>query len=141
MNFKETGPVLPIKVVAGLLLQAGRVLVCQRREDGLFPLKWEFPGGKVEQSEGDLAALQRELREELGIEVQSAKEILHYKYQYAAWNEVDLRFYRVQAYRGQVENRAFKSMVWLPPEKLDGLDFLDGDRLIVEQLQRKEITL
>ena len=37
-----------IEVVAGIISQGERLLVCQRREDGAFPLKWEFPGGKVE---------------------------------------------------------------------------------------------
>ena len=132
---------MPIKVVAGLLYHAGRLLVCQRRKDALFPLKWEFPGGKVEHGEDDFAALQRELREELAIEVQSAQEILRYQYRYAGWNEVELGFYRVQAHRGEIENRTFQSMIWLPPEELDRLDFLEGDRLIVEKLKRKEIAL
>lgn len=132
---------MPIKVVAGLLYHAGRLLVCQRRKDALFPLKWEFPGGKVEHGEDDFAALQRELREELAIEVQSAQEILRYRHRYAGWNEVELGFYRVQAHRGEIENRAFQSMIWLPPEELDSLDFLEGDRLIVEKLKRKEIAL
>lgn len=137
---KETSPIVPIRVVAGLLFKAGRVLACQRREDALFPLKWEFPGGKVEPGEDDLAALLRELREELAIEVQSAQEILRYRYRYAGWSEVELGFYRVQAHRGEIENRAFQSMIWLPPEELDGLDFLEGDRLIVDKLKRKEIA-
>jgi mutator protein MutT len=133
--------VVPIRVVAGLLVKAGKVLACQRRKDALFPLKWEFPGGKVEHGEDDLAALRRELGEELAIGVQSAQEILRYRYRYAGWNEVDLRFYRVQAYLGEIENRAFQSMIWLSPEELEGLDFLEGDRLIVEKLKQKEIAL
>ena len=137
----KRSPVAPIKVVAGLLYQRGKLLVCQRRQDALFPLKWEFPGGKVEHGEDDFAALQRELREELAIEVPSAQEILRYRYRYAGWHEVELGFFRIQAYRGEIENRAFESMIWLPPDRLDGLDFLEGDRLIVEKLKRKEIVL
>ena len=107
----------------------------------MFPLKWEFPGGKVEQGEDDFAALRRELREELAIDVRSAQEILRYRYRYAGWHEVELGFFRIQAYRGEIENRAFQSMIWLPPDGLDDLDFLEGDRLIVEKLKRHEITL
>ena len=107
----------------------------------MFPLKWEFPGGKVEQGEDDFAALQRELREELAIDVRSAQEILRYRYRYVGWHEVELGFFRIQAYLGEIENRAFQSMIWLPPDGLDDLDFLEGDRLIVEKLKRHEIAL
>src|ERR1044071_5108457 len=55
-------------VVAGLLARDGRVLVTQRRADQALPLQWELPGGKVEPGEAPVAALARELREELGVE-------------------------------------------------------------------------
>lgn len=54
-------------VVAAIIERGGLVLVCRRREDGAHPLKWEFPGGKVELGESPEDALRRELREELGI--------------------------------------------------------------------------
>ena len=52
-------------VVAGILERDGRILICQRKADQAHPLKWEFPGGKVEAGEEPEAALQRELNEEL----------------------------------------------------------------------------
>ena len=57
-----------IAVVAGLIFDQDRLLVCQRNAEGPFALKWEFPGGKLEHGEGDEAALRRELKEELDIE-------------------------------------------------------------------------
>ena len=63
-----------ITVVAGLIQQGGRLLVCQRRRDGAFALKWEFPGGKVEPGETHEHGLRRELREELGIEAHMARK-------------------------------------------------------------------
>ncbi|HSA21965.1 MAG TPA: pyrimidine/purine nucleosidase domain-containing protein, partial [Myxococcota bacterium] len=62
-----------VRVVAALVESGdGRVLITQRRPQAFMPLKWEFPGGKVEVGETDQQALARELREELGIEVQVA---------------------------------------------------------------------
>jgi 8-oxo-dGTP diphosphatase len=131
---------VPLRVVAGLIFEAGKVLACQRSKGGLFPMEWEFPGGKVEESEDDSTALRRELREELGIEVEAATEVMHYQYQYAAWKEVDLRFYRIEAYRGTIENRAFESLAWIEPQSLKQLVFLEGDRPIVDKLIAKKIS-
>ena len=75
-----------IEVVAGIICEEGRLLAGQRKESGLFPGKWEFPGGKVERGEERLAALRRELNEELGITVISAVEVFRYRHKYA--NEV-----------------------------------------------------
>ena len=98
-----------IQVVAALLYRGNRLLVCQRKENGSFPLKWEFPGGKVERGEGYLVALCRELREELGIEVQSATEIFRHKHLYPDRTEVDLTFFRVDDYRENVRSTSVRS--------------------------------
>ena len=56
------------RVVAALILnQEGKILVCQRTRHQVMPLKWEFPGGKIESGEQPKEALRRELDEELGI--------------------------------------------------------------------------
>jgi len=127
-----------IQVVAALLYRGNRLLVCQRKENGSFPLKWEFPGGKVERGEGNLAALCRELREELGIEVQSATEIFRHKHLYPDRTEVDLTFFRVDDYREPVANRVFQQILWIEVQRLKELDFLEGDLPLIEKLARQE---
>ena len=57
-----------IAVAAGVVCREGRIMICQRKPGGHQPLKWEFPGGKLEAGESPEQALARELREELGIE-------------------------------------------------------------------------
>ncbi|HLD29421.1 MAG TPA: (deoxy)nucleoside triphosphate pyrophosphohydrolase [bacterium] len=128
-----------IQVVAALLYRENRLLVCQRKENGSFPLKWEFPGGKVERGEGNLAALCRELREELGIEVLSATEIFRHKHLYPDRTEVDLTFFRVDDYREPVANRVFQQILWVEVQRLKELDFLEGDLPLIEKLARQEI--
>lgn len=125
---------MAIRVVAGLIYQGDRLLACQRQKTGAHPLKWEFPGGKVEEGEGCLAALKRELREELGIEVESASEALRYRHLYPGQFEVELIFFRVEEYRGAVSNRAFHRLVWIEVERLKELDFLEGDRPLIDKL-------
>ena len=128
-----------IQVVAALLYRENRLLVCQRKENGSFPLKWEFPGGKVERGEGNLAALCRELREELGIEVLSATEIFRHKHLYPDRTEVDLTFFRVDDYREPVANRVFQQILWIEVQRLKELDFLEGDLPLIEKLARQEM--
>ncbi len=129
----------PLEVAAGLIFQEGRLLVCQRRKEGPFPLKWELPGGKVEGGEGCLAALQRELKEELGIEVQSAKEVFRHNYLYSDGTAVRLRFFRVDRYRGEPANLVFQRILWAKIQGLGKLDFLAGDLPLIDQVMRGEL--
>lgn len=128
----------PLRVVAALIFAGDRLLVCQRKEHGLFPLKWEFPGGKVNSGEGHFAALKRELKEELGIEVQKATEVARYRHLYSDPLEVELVFFRVHHYKGAVANLAFKQILWVKVQELRRLDFLEGDRALIERLLPQE---
>jgi 8-oxo-dGTP diphosphatase len=124
-----------IEVVAGLIFRRGKILACQRKDEGSFPLKWEFPGGKVETGETYAAALRRELREELGIDIETATPVLQYEYGYpGGWN-VQLHFFRVSDYHGQIRNLVFKQLKWLAVDDLNTTDFLDGDLALVEFLR------
>jgi 8-oxo-dGTP diphosphatase len=123
-----------VQVVAGLIYRGNRLLACQRREQGAFPLKWEFPGGKVETGEECFDALQRELREELGIEIHSATEIARYSHSYPDRFEVELVFFRVRDFLGGVKNLSFHRLLWAKPEKLKELDFLEGDLPLIDKL-------
>src|ERR671927_100890 len=78
-----------VVVVAGILLKQDRVLICQRKPGGAFPLKWEFPGGKVEPGEDLVAALERELEEELGIRIERPRELRRYRHRYENGFEVE----------------------------------------------------
>ena len=123
-----------IEVVAGLIVRDGRVLICQRRTDAAFPLKWEFPGGKVEVGEDPREALRRELREELAIEVEESKEFARHVHRYPDMPPVELRFYRVTRYRGEVKNLIFRQIVWAHIGDLEQFDFLEGDLPLIKTL-------
>ncbi len=114
-------------VVAAVLERQGRILICRRRADQLHPLKWEFPGGKVEPAETSEAALRRELREELVMEVNSAQEIVRYRYRYPGHEPVLLIFYRVES-AGEPRNLIFEEIRWELKQNLLKFDFLEGDR-------------
>jgi len=128
------GEQMPMKVVAALIREGDRLLVCQRRGDGSFPFKWEFPGGKVEDGEGCPEALRRELKEELGIDIQSAAEIFQTRHLYPGPLDVALVFFRVDYFRGAVVNHAFQQLRWVSVHELKDLDFLEGDLALIEKL-------
>lgn len=123
-----------IDVVAGLLFKEGRLLACQRRADGAFPLEWEFPGGKIEPGEEPSLALVRELREELGIESKGVREVFTHTHSYPGFFTVKLKFFHVPYYSDQMVNRAFEQICWVTADALAELNFLEGDRPVVEWL-------
>jgi 8-oxo-dGTP diphosphatase len=114
-------------VVAGVLERDGSILICRRRADQPHPLKWEFPGGKIEAGESPEAALIRELREELGIESAAGPEIMRYEFAYPGRQPILLIFLRVADWRGEIENRIFETIRWERSEALTAYDFLEGD--------------
>src|SRR5437588_11801288 len=122
------------EVVAGLICRNDRVLVCQRSCNAAFPLKWEFPGGKVERREQLENALRRELREELGIEIDNAEKIRHYQYTYTTGFKVNLTFFRIKKYRGRLKNLVFQKIVWVKFTELLQFDFLEGDLILIQEL-------
>jgi 8-oxo-dGTP diphosphatase len=124
-----------IRVVAALIFNGRRLLVCQRKESGPFPLKWEFPGGKIEEGEKEPEALRRELHEELGIETQTAEEIFRHRHVYSNGTRVELIFFRVDGYRGKIANREFREIRWAALEELGKLDFLEGDLPMINRLR------
>ena len=123
-----------IEVVAGLIIRDGRVLICQRSAASKFPLKWEFPGGKIEPGEQPAEALRRELREELAIEIEESKEFARYVHHYKDMPPVELRFFQIMRYHGVVKNLIFQQVVWAPVRKLEQFDFLEGDWPLIKTM-------
>ena len=127
------------QVVAGFIVQGDKVLICQRTRHQPMPLKWEFPGGKIEEGEQPRDALRRELEEELGIAADVGDEIVRIRHTYKNGGAVELRFYLVESFRGELENRIFKDIRWAPRKDLPTYDFLDADKQLVEDIAAGKI--
>ena len=123
-----------VRVVAGIIHREGRLLVCRRKTSGAFPLKWEFAGGKVEPGESHEKALKRELKEELGVEIQRATQIFSHRHVYPNTLEVELCFYRIDRYKGQPKNHAFHEIRWVQWDQLGELEFLEGDFPLIQRI-------
>jgi len=128
------------QVVAALIFKHEQILVCQRTRHQTMPLKWEFPGGKIEEGEQPRDALRRELNEELGIDATIGEEVARIRHEYKNGSAVELRFYAVREYKGELENRIFKDMRWAIRSELLSLDFLEADLQLVRELAEGRIA-
>ncbi len=99
-----------------------------------MPLKWEFPGGKIEDGEQPRDAMRRELEEELGIVAEVGTEVVRIVHEYPGGGSVELRFFEVRNYQGEVENRIFREIRWVTRQELLKLDFLEADLGLVKDL-------
>ena len=122
------------QVVAALILKEGKFLACQRTKHQVFPLKWEFPGGKIEEGEIPTQALSRELEEELGIRARIGREVARLQHTYRKGSAVELFFFVVEDYDGEIDNRIFRDVRWVERADLPGCDFLDADRQLVRDI-------
>lgn len=117
-----------LEVVAGVIESKDGILLCQRhRNSRRFPLKWEFPGGKVEARESPREAIIRELDEELGIKVLKIELLYDYNFAYPDEKTFHLYFFKIQAYDKNIKDLQFEKIKWIKPPNLKTYDILEGD--------------
>ncbi len=124
-----------INVVAGIIYNKnGEILLAQRKEDDYPPLKWEFPGGKIEKDENYFDALKREIEEEFEIKIVPEKLIAIVNYYYED-RDLKIKFFVVSA---KSENdkilhlHAHNEFKWLSIQDVKKLDLADADREILK---------
>jgi 8-oxo-dGTP diphosphatase len=123
-----------IHVVAGILRDAaGRVLIAQRPAGKPLAGRWEFPGGKVAAGESAVAALARELSEELGIAMHAAEPLMRYDVSYPE-RVISLDVWTVSAWSGVPQGLDGQAFEWVPPAELSRHDILEADAPIVAAL-------
>ena len=129
----------PILVVAGIIRRGDSILICQRRRSDAYGLQWEFPGGKVEDGEQLPTALRRELEEELTIQAEVGGEVFRLRHHYPD-RYVEVVFFALKSYRGEVRNQVFEAIRWAPRAKLPEYNFLEADRELVNRLAKGELV-
>jgi 8-oxo-dGTP diphosphatase len=145
------------QVVAALIVQDGKIVICQRTRHQTMPLKWEFPGGKIEPGEKLEEALRRELDEELGIRAAIGRKVAAFQHDYGdgsstpptprraragqRGNSVELHFFLVETFEGEVQNRIFREVRWVELAELRHYDFLEADISLVRDIASGKIGL
>jgi 8-oxo-dGTP diphosphatase len=125
-----------LHVAAGILRNAaGQVLITERLCDGPLNGLWEFPGGKIDAAETSAAALRRELREELGIEVTTAEPFMRLSHEYAD-RTVDLEFFLVNDWDGDPDGLEGQGLRWVNVSQLNEAELLPADGPLVQALRR-----
>jgi 8-oxo-dGTP diphosphatase len=125
-------------VVAGVLFERGRVLLTQRKKGAHLEGLWEFPGGKIDSDEDPRDALARELREELGIEVEVGAPIEITSWRYPE-KRVLLLFFEVTRIASSPEPAIIDvaDLMWATREDLDRVHFPDADVAVVERIRAR----
>lgn len=131
-------------VVVGILMKDKHVLACQRKSTARYPLKWEFPGGKLEPNETAAEALIRELREELMIEAKVRDVFYRQEWIYpdgltdpSKDGAFGVSYFLVHSFEGTPVNRAFEKILWVMPSQLLSMDILEGNRKAIELLANR----
>lgn len=123
-------------VVAAVIERSDRrLLIGQRRRGDTSPLKWEFPGGKVEKGETPEDALARELKEELGATLQRCIPIGRVVHKYAeAPDQLEILFFAASISEVELTPRRFEKTAWVLPKELAAYDFLAANSGLVANL-------
>jgi 8-oxo-dGTP diphosphatase len=133
IDAKPAGPALRF-VAAGLIVRGDTVLIGQRRANQPMALQWEFPGGKIEAGESPEQALARELDEELGIRATIGARVTRVRHNYRHGGAVDLQFFAVREFSGEIVNRIYQQVRWVRFDELPNYDFLPADRGLIRDL-------
>ena len=131
-----------MKTVVAAVIERGdrRLLIGQRRLNDTSPLKWEFPGGKVETGETPEQALGRELQEELGAAIQKCVPIGRVVHKYAETpEELEILFFAAAIAEGELIPRGFEKIAWALPKELGDYDFLAANAGLVANLATGKI--
>lgn len=122
-----------IRVVAAIIERDGKYLITQRRPEAVLPLLWEFPGGKVEKGETDPAALCREVRFRLGVEIEPGQLISFVSHPYEHY-VIDLYLYECRLISGEPVAQNVSDFRWVPSGEFEAYSFTPADEASMSKL-------
>jgi 8-oxo-dGTP diphosphatase len=126
-------PSRTIRVVAAVIERQGKYLITQRRPAAVLPLMWEFPGGRVEDSETDADALSREVKHRLGVDIRVGQLISFVSHPYERYT-VDLYLYECHVSNGEPQPLAVNAFTWVTSSEFDQYPFTPADEASMNKL-------
>ena len=125
----------PLKVTCAIITIDGKILAVQRNKRMSLPMKWEFPGGKIEPDETEVACIEREIREELNIEIEVRNRLTPSVYRYPTFT-IELIPYTAYYVSGELKLKEHNSYLLLNQDELDTLDWAEADIPIVQEVMK-----
>jgi 8-oxo-dGTP diphosphatase len=122
-----------IRVCCAILVDKNLVLCAQRSSSMSLPDKWEFPGGKIEPGEQTHEALRREIREELGVEIEVLQEFKSTFHRYSEERHIELIPFLARIIKGSPNPTEHQTLKWVKLGDLKGLDWAEADIPIVNE--------
>ena len=120
-----------IHVTCAIIERDNLILAAQRSANMSLPLKWEFPGGKIDYGESPEECLRREIVEEMGIQVSVGKSLSATSHNYPTFS-VTLHPFVCSIESGEIVLHEHAAIVWLPPEELHNLDWAEADLPVIQ---------
>lgn len=121
-------------VTCAIIVQHGKILICQRSTTMDLPLKWEFPGGKVEPGEDDALTIVREIKEELHLDIEVVKRLQPVEHDYPAFR-IRLVPFMAHVIGGSLQLEEHADAKWVTVAELDQYDWAPADVPIVEEVK------
>ena len=127
-----------INVTCAIIIIDNKILVTQRSEKMKLPLKWEFPGGKLEENENEIECVKREIKEEINIEIEVLKKLSKSVYDYDTF-KINLIPFVANYISGNIELTEHKGYKLLDKSELMSLNWAEADLPIVEEFLKLEL--
>lgn len=122
------------QAAVAIIQKEKRILICQRKKTARYALKWEFPGGKVEESESFFDCVKREVHEELSITFDAFDRSESQINRYDDGGVFEVMYFFVSRFEGTPVNNAFEQIRWVTLDELRSLDILEGNKPIVARM-------
>lgn len=128
-----------INVTCAILRKGRKVLICQRSDKMKLPLKWEFPGGKIEEGESKEEGLKREIKEELHIDIEIQESLQIVEHQYPDFS-IKLYPYICKIVSGTIQHIEHAQIKWEEISNLMNYDWAEADIPIVKELMQIQLN-